>query len=243
MRQFYCMCTLLFCTNNQCCMPIHLLLTDVVKANGGSSELIKVLNSLGAIASEDTHSRHVTCIFMESQRSRMNLHQKHSGLHLLITLMCYCHMPQHMQANLAISGMVHLTWTHLVPTPPIQTKQLLARLKKAKKPLIIPLSVEPISLSVQVASQINLSASMDQDSSCLGLSTIGHSQQPEESLSSHFHSHPLELKASLSPFYPLSLEPESHSLELRDLTLKEEEHVISTVTPYSQLSEMEALRR
>ena len=61
MRQFYCMCTLLFCTNNQCCMPIHLLLTDVVKANGGSSELIKVPNRLGAIASEDTHHHHHHC--------------------------------------------------------------------------------------------------------------------------------------------------------------------------------------
>lgn len=60
MRQFYCMCTLLYCTNNQCCMP-------VVKANGGSSELIKILNRLGAITSEDTHSRHVTCVSLERE--------------------------------------------------------------------------------------------------------------------------------------------------------------------------------
>jgi hypothetical protein len=37
-RRFYCLCTLLFCTNNRCCMPIHVLLTDVIKAGGGSSE-------------------------------------------------------------------------------------------------------------------------------------------------------------------------------------------------------------
>ena len=61
-RQFYCLCTLLFCTNNRCCMPVHVLLTDVIKAGGGSSESVKILNRFGAIASEDTHSRLVTHI-------------------------------------------------------------------------------------------------------------------------------------------------------------------------------------
>ena len=29
-RRFYCLCVLLFCTNSRCCMPMHLLLTDVL---------------------------------------------------------------------------------------------------------------------------------------------------------------------------------------------------------------------
>ena len=66
-RQFYCLCTLLFCTNNRCCMPVHLLLTDVIKAGGGSSECVKILNRFGAVASEDTHSRLVT--FVSSMRA------------------------------------------------------------------------------------------------------------------------------------------------------------------------------
>ena len=66
-RQFYCLCTLLFCTNNRCCMPVHLLLTDVIKAGGGSSESVKILNRFGTIASEDTHSRLVT--FVSSMRT------------------------------------------------------------------------------------------------------------------------------------------------------------------------------
>ena len=65
-RRFYCLCVLLFCTNNRCCMPMHLLLTDVIKQFGGSSELIKMLNRLGAVASEDTHGRLVT--FVSAQR-------------------------------------------------------------------------------------------------------------------------------------------------------------------------------
>lgn len=66
-RQLYSLCTLLFCTNNRCCMPVHLLLTDVIKAGGGTSETVKILNRFGAIASEDTHSRLVT--YVSAQRA------------------------------------------------------------------------------------------------------------------------------------------------------------------------------
>ena len=59
-RQFYCLCTLLFCTNHRCCMPVHALLTDVIKAGGGSSECVRILNRFGAVACEETHNRLVT---------------------------------------------------------------------------------------------------------------------------------------------------------------------------------------
>ena len=36
-RRFYSLCVLLFCPSSRCCMPMHLLLTDVVKQYGGSS--------------------------------------------------------------------------------------------------------------------------------------------------------------------------------------------------------------
>ena len=49
-------------------MPMHLLLTDVVKHHGGSSELIKILNRVGAVSSEDTHGRLVT--FISQQREK-----------------------------------------------------------------------------------------------------------------------------------------------------------------------------
>ena len=49
-------------------MPMHLLLTDVVKHHGGSSELIKILNRVGAVSSEDTHGRLLT--FISQQREK-----------------------------------------------------------------------------------------------------------------------------------------------------------------------------
>lgn len=46
---------ILFCTTGGCCsVPLHTLLTDYTEACGGSSELITVLNRLGAVAPSET---------------------------------------------------------------------------------------------------------------------------------------------------------------------------------------------
>ena len=49
---------------NWCCsVPLHILLTDYIEASGGSSELITMLNRLGAVASsEETLDRHIVGI-------------------------------------------------------------------------------------------------------------------------------------------------------------------------------------
>ena len=58
LRCFYCLCVLLFITNNQCNSPLHVLLTDVLASHIGTQEKIKILNKLSAIASVDTHARY-----------------------------------------------------------------------------------------------------------------------------------------------------------------------------------------
>ena len=50
-------------------MPLHVLLTDLVESQGGSSELVHLLNSVGAIASVDTHQRHVQ-FYIERKREQ-----------------------------------------------------------------------------------------------------------------------------------------------------------------------------
>ena len=65
----YTLCVILFNTNHNCSVPLHLLLTDLVESQGGSSELIRLLNSVGAIASMDTHQRHVQlCVEKKCKR-------------------------------------------------------------------------------------------------------------------------------------------------------------------------------
>ena len=57
-RKFQCLytlCVLLYNTNRSCSIPMHLLLTDLVESQGGSIELIRMLNRVGGIACEDTH--------------------------------------------------------------------------------------------------------------------------------------------------------------------------------------------
>ena len=65
----YTLCVILFNTNRSSSVPLHLLLTDLVEFQGGSSELIHFLNSVGAIASADTLQRHVQ-FYIEKRRKR-----------------------------------------------------------------------------------------------------------------------------------------------------------------------------
>lgn len=58
-RRTYLLSVILFCTNNQCCIPLHLVLADVIEACGGSTDLLSILNRVGAVASVDTLKRHL----------------------------------------------------------------------------------------------------------------------------------------------------------------------------------------
>ncbi len=64
-RQLYALCTLFFCTNNQCSMPFHFPLSDAILCHGGSLELLRILNRVGAVASIDTNSRLATQVSHE----------------------------------------------------------------------------------------------------------------------------------------------------------------------------------
>ena len=53
-RQLYSLCVLLFCTESTCSTPLHILLTKAIQCYGGSLELIRIFNRIGAVASLDT---------------------------------------------------------------------------------------------------------------------------------------------------------------------------------------------
>ena len=57
MRQLFLLASLLFCTNTQCSMPFHTLVTEATLCHGGTHELVKILNRIGAAASIDTSQR------------------------------------------------------------------------------------------------------------------------------------------------------------------------------------------
>ena len=67
LRQLYIISLVLFCTNTQCSMPFHTLLTEATLCHGGTQELVKILNRVGAIASIDTHQRLLTYSPMASR--------------------------------------------------------------------------------------------------------------------------------------------------------------------------------
>ena len=56
----YLVSVIVYCaTGGFCAFPFHVPLSDLVKASGGSAELITVLNRLGAVASNESLSRHI----------------------------------------------------------------------------------------------------------------------------------------------------------------------------------------
>lgn len=52
----------MFVTNTECFSPFHVILADAVESCSGSSELITILNGIGAVASIDTLKRVVLSI-------------------------------------------------------------------------------------------------------------------------------------------------------------------------------------
>ncbi len=61
-RLLYALSVLQFCTNSMCNVPFHIVLTEAVLCHGGTLELVRILNRLGAVASIDTANRLATHI-------------------------------------------------------------------------------------------------------------------------------------------------------------------------------------
>ena len=57
MRQLFILSTVLFCTSTQCSV-LQTLLTEATLCHGGTQELVKILNRIGAATSIDTSQRH-----------------------------------------------------------------------------------------------------------------------------------------------------------------------------------------
>ena len=80
MCQLYLLCTVLFCTNNQCSMPFHTLLTEAILCHGGSQELVRILNRVGAVASLETSHRLATLVVQQRIARGIQPELYHSSL-------------------------------------------------------------------------------------------------------------------------------------------------------------------
>lgn len=67
LRRAYLLSVLLFVVNSECSFPFHVLLADTIESSGGSTELITVLNRVGAVASIDTLKRIILSVSQHRQ--------------------------------------------------------------------------------------------------------------------------------------------------------------------------------
>ena len=51
-----------------CSVPLHTPLTDYIQTSGGSSELITILNRLGAMASSETLDTHIVRVSVQHKQ-------------------------------------------------------------------------------------------------------------------------------------------------------------------------------
>ena len=61
-RRLFIIMQMVFCMDNRCSMPFHVLIADLIDCFGGSTELIRILNRLGVCASTDTLLRHINTV-------------------------------------------------------------------------------------------------------------------------------------------------------------------------------------
>lgn len=83
-RTLYCLCVLLFVANPQCCYPLHLSLTDLVLRQGGTKELVTILNRFGATACNNTHYRFLKKL--DEQRPMMLTRELHCDAFRVVTV-------------------------------------------------------------------------------------------------------------------------------------------------------------
>ena len=59
LRQFFLLCSMIFCADDRCSMPMHILIADLIESQGGTAFLIQALNRLGVCSSQDTLKRFI----------------------------------------------------------------------------------------------------------------------------------------------------------------------------------------
>ena len=82
-KQIYSLMVLCYCTNNQCYMPLHYLLTDAIQCHGGSVTLIKIFNRVGACASIDTLQRIQTLVAAKRIKKGPSSYLNHKTLSIV----------------------------------------------------------------------------------------------------------------------------------------------------------------
>ena len=105
LRRAYILSVILFITNSECSSPFHVLLADTIESHGGSTELITILNRVGAVCSVDTLKRVIQSI----SRAQSSGGPELTGQWCIHC--CYCCYVDFLQSHASVyAGNQHRSW-------------------------------------------------------------------------------------------------------------------------------------
>ena len=105
-RRLFILCQIMFCMDNTCYMPFHVLTADLIDSYGGAAELIKIFNRLGVCVSNDTLMRHIQH-YVEESKSKGILQGLDPDIQTIFTLDNIDFLHSHAQV---FAGNQHLSW-------------------------------------------------------------------------------------------------------------------------------------
>lgn len=139
-RQLFLLCSLMFITNTQCSMPFHVLNTEAILCYGGSHELVKIFNRLGAAASLDTSLRLATQVVQDRMVSVVKPELEEGALSIISIAHYFNHY-----FNIILQSHAFVSCTDATRSwhgTSVQCVQLLPHSALLKEEEMLPLNVE-----------------------------------------------------------------------------------------------------
>ena len=120
-RRLFILHQMMFCIDNRCSMPFHMVNADLIDSCGGSGELVRMFNRLGVRVSFDTLSRHI-----QSTVEEISLKGLLQGLNPhILTIFTMDNLDYLLSFAQVFCGNQHLSW-HGATVQAVQTKPSLS---------------------------------------------------------------------------------------------------------------------
>ena len=229
LRCFNLACIIMFCANKECSFPLHTLLTDAIESYGGSTELVKIFNRLGVVASKDTHDRYVEYVVTQYQEGN-HLRHLQQGMFTIASVDNLDFLQSHAAVYCGDQHRsTHITTIQVVQPKPrslSETHQLSLILSHAQHQFRL-MDTHPVEHQLSLSGTQHQPRPMDTHPAEHQLSLSGTQHHPRP-----MDTHPVEHQLSLSGTQHHPRPMDTHPVE-HQLSLSGTQHHLSLTVPNS----------